>query len=144
MAVRALIPAERLNIAHAGNAHNIGHNQRKEAVQTHTGSHGKGLVGQEGHHNTAHSGGNTGGQKYTVPQGRAGIEVGQQVGVQRDDIGHRHEGGQTGHDLCANRRPVFFQFKHFFHGIVPLYFLGKPASHAGTCSHYTEFRAAFQ
>ena len=69
----------------------VGHDHGKEAVQTHAGSHDEGLVGHEGHADGADGGGNAGCQEHTVPQRGADREVGQQVGVQGDDVGHRHE-----------------------------------------------------
>ena len=42
-------------------------------------------------------------------------KVCQQVGIQGDDICHRHEGGQPGNDLRFHRCPVLFEFKNLFH-----------------------------
>ena len=83
----------------------------EEAVQAHAGCHDEGLVGQESHADRAHSRGDTGGQKHGVPQRGAGVKVGEQIGIQGDDVGHRHEGGQTCDDLCFHRGAVLFQVK---------------------------------
>ena len=47
------------------------------------------------------------GQEHTVPEGRTRIKVGEQIGVQGDDVGHGHEGGKTGQDLRADSGAVF-------------------------------------
>ena len=50
-----------------------------------------------------------------VPQRRTDCETGEQIGVQGDDIGHRHERGQARQDLCPDGGAVLFQLKDFFH-----------------------------
>ena len=99
------------HIAHAGHGGDVGDHQGEEAVQAHAGGHGKGLVGQEGHHQAAHAGSDAGGQEHAVPQSGPYVKVGQQVGVQRDDVGHGHKRGQTGHDLGTDSGAVFFELK---------------------------------
>jgi len=89
----------------------------KEAVQTHTGRHDKGLVGQERHHSGADGAGDAGGQEHAVPQRGAHGKVGQQVGVQGDDIGHRHERGQTGKNFRFHGGAVLLQMKNALHVI---------------------------
>ena len=84
---------EAVHIAHAGEGGNVGYHNGKKAVEAHAGSQSKGLVGQEGHAEHGKGGGQAGGQKNAVPQGGAHIKAGEQVGVQGDDVSHRHEGG---------------------------------------------------
>ena len=87
----------------------------EEAVQAHAGSHDKGLVGQESHAHRADGGGDAGGEKYAVPQGRPGLEAGEQVRVQGDDVGHRHERGETGQNFCFHSCAVLLQVEDTFH-----------------------------
>lgn len=48
------------------------------------------------------------------------------AGVDHQNIGHRHEGRQAGHQLRANGRAVLLQFKEFFHFLTSfLLFLGE-------------------
>jgi hypothetical protein len=82
------------------------YNNGKEAVETHTWCHGEGFVCQQSHTDGTQTGGDTGGQEYTVPQGGAHIEPGQQIRVQGDDVRHGHKGGETGHDFGSYRRAV--------------------------------------
>ena len=113
------------HIAHAGQGHDVAHDHSKEAVQAHAGRHGKGLVGQECHAEHTDGGGHTGGYEHAVPQGAAGVKIRQQVGVQRDDIGHGHERGQTGHHFRLHGGAVFLQleglFKHSNRTFLPLF-----------------------
>ena len=89
------------HIAHTGHSSQIPHHDGKEAVQAHAGSHGKGLIRQKGHAEGAHGGGNTGRQEDTVPQCRPlRAEIGQQIGVQRHNVGHGQKGGQARKNLC--------------------------------------------
>ena len=105
-----------LQIAHAGQGHKVGHHHGKEAVQAHAGGHGEGLVGQEGHTEHAHGGREAGGHEHGVPKLLpVGAETGEQVGVQRDDVGHGHKGGQTGQDLGADVCAVLLQVKQLLH-----------------------------
>ena len=106
---------ERLQVAHAGQGDDVGHDDGEKAVETHAGRHGKGLVGQKGHAHRADGGGDAGGEKYAVPQGRPGLEAGEQVGVQGDDVGHRHERGETGQNFCFHSCAVLLQVEDTFH-----------------------------
>ena len=54
---------ERLQVAHAGQGDDVGHDDGKEAVETHTGRHGKGLVGRKRHDERADGGGNARGKE---------------------------------------------------------------------------------
>lgn len=98
---------EGLDIAHAGEGHDVGNHHGKEAVEAHAGGQCEGLVGQKRHAEHGQCGGDAGGQEHTVPKGRTRIKVGEQVGVQGDDVGHGHEGGKTGQDLRADSGAVF-------------------------------------
>ena len=112
---------EALHIAHAGDARDVGHHDGEEAVQAHAGGQAEGLVGQEGHGEHGDGGGDAGGQEHAVPQVlplRA--EAGEQVGVQGDDVGHRHERGQAGHDLGAHGGAVLLELENFLHKKLPL------------------------
>ena len=83
-------------VAQAGERCDVCNDDGEEAVQAHAGGHDEGLVGQEGHGHRADGAGNAGGQKHAVPKRGAHGEVGQQIGVQGDDVGHRHERRETG------------------------------------------------
>ena len=111
---------ESFGVAHlraleSGQGNDAAHDHGKEAVEAHAGSHGEGLVGEEGHADGADGGCDAGGQEHAVPKRGAHGEAGQQVGVQGDDVGHRHEGGQTCHDLRADVGAVFLQLEYFLH-----------------------------
>ena len=41
----------------------------------------------------------------------AGIKVGQQIGVQSDDVRHGHKRGQTSDDFRTYIGAIFFQFE---------------------------------
>ena len=98
------------------NARNHG---RKVAVQAHTGGHGKGLVGKERHQQRADAGGNDGGQEDAVPESAAHLsvraEADDQVGVERNDIRHGHEGRKTREDFGTNCRTILLELEEFFH-----------------------------
>ncbi len=98
----------------------------EEAVQTHAGGHDEGLVGQEGHDYRADGAGDAGGQEHAVPKGRADGEVGQQVGVQGDDVRHGHEGGQAGQDLRFDRGAVLLQVEDTLHVIFSFASVMRP------------------
>ena len=100
-------------IAHTGQAYDVAHHHSKEAVQAHAGGHGEGLVGQKCHAEHTDGGGDAGCHEHAIPQGAAGVKIGQQVGVQGDDVGHGHEGGQTGHDLGADIGAICFELENF-------------------------------
>ena len=113
---------EGCNIAHTGDAYDVGNNNGEEAVETHTGSHCEGLVGKKCHCEHTYCGSNAGCEEYAVPQGRAAVKVGEQIGVQRDDVGHCHKGGQTGNDLGSDGGAVGLQLENFFkHILSPLF-----------------------
>ena len=100
--------------AHGGQ---VAHHHGEEAVQPHAGGHHEGLVGQQAHAEGADGGSHAGGQEHAVPQrGSLRAEVREQVGVQGDDVGHRHEGGQTRDQLGANVGVVLFQLEDSVHG----------------------------
>ena len=112
---------EALHIAHAGDAHDVGHHHGEEGVEAHAGGQAEGLVGQEGHAEHGDGGGDAGGQEHAVPQVLTACAiVGQDVGVQGDDVGHRHERGESGHDLGAHRGAVLLELKNFLHKKLPL------------------------
>ena len=83
-------------------------------VQAHAGGHGKGLVSQECHAEHTDCRGNTGSHEHAVPQGGAGSKVGQQIGIQRNDVRHGHKGRQTSDQFSPNSSLVFGQFENFF------------------------------
>ena len=103
------------HVGHSGEAGDVGHHHSEKAVEAHSRGQGKGLVGQEGHAEHGKGGRQAGRHKDAVPQGGAHIKVGEQVGIQGDDIGHRHEGGETGDDLGADRGAVLFQLEELLH-----------------------------
>ncbi len=115
---------ERSHIAHAGHGNNVTNDHSKEAVQAHAGSHGEGLVRQERHAEHTNGGSNTSGHEHTVPQVRtASAEVGQQIGVQGNDVGHGHEGGQASHDFGLHICAVFRELKEFLKHTIYLSFI---------------------
>ena len=100
----------------------VGHNDSKEAVEAHAGSHDEGLVGEERHADRTDGRGNARREKHTVPQRRTCCKVRQKIRVERDDVGHGHKRGKTGKDLGADRRTVGLQLKKLFHDILPFFF----------------------
>ena len=80
-------------------------------VQAHAGSQGEGVVGQQSHQGSADEGCQCGGDQNSL-----GVHArsGQDVGVDRKDVGHGHEGGDTSHDLGLDIGVVFFQMKDIF------------------------------
>ena len=83
----------------------------KVGVQAHAGGQREGVVGQQSHQGSAHEGCQRGGDQDCV-----GIHAGsgKDAGVDRKDVGHRHEGGDTGHDFGLDVGVVLFQVKDFF------------------------------
>ena len=108
-----------VSVQHGGH---IAGDDGEEAVQTHAGRHDEGLVGQKRHAHRADGAGDAGGQKNAVPEGSANGEVGQQVGVQGDDVRHGHEGGQTGKNFRLDGGAVFLQVEDAFH-VISLSFI---------------------
>ena len=105
---------EGCHISHTGHGDNVAHDHSEEAVQAHAGSHAEGLIGQECHAEHTHSGSDAGGHEHTIPQlGALSAEIGQQIGVQSDDVGHGHESGQTSHQFSLDIGAVVGQFKDF-------------------------------
>ena len=105
---------ERGHISHTGHGNDVADNYSEEAVQTHTGSHCEGLVGHERHAERTNGRGNAGCQKHTVPQFIArGTKTGEQVRVQRDDVGHRHECREASHDLSLDGGLVLGELENF-------------------------------
>ena len=83
----------------------------QEGVQTHAGGQGEGQVGHEGHAGGADEGGDGGCQQHG-----GGIHTGvtQNAGVDGQDVGHGHEGGNAGHDLGLHRGAVGGELEAFF------------------------------
>jgi hypothetical protein len=83
----------------------------KVGVQAHAGGQGKGIVGQQSHQRRADEGGQRGSD-----EDRVGVHAGSRkdAGVDRKDIRHGHEGGDTCHDLSFDVGMIFPQFKNFF------------------------------
>ena len=134
------------HIGHTGHGNNVAHDHSKEAVQAHAGGHAEGLVGQEGHAEHADGGCDTGGHEHAVPElGALSAEIGQQIGVQSNDVGHGHEGGQTGNQFGFDVGAVFRQFKNLFKHIffpffswfflvfsrIPIFYHQKPIYQLG-------------
>ena len=119
---------ERLQVAHAGQGDDVGHDDGKEAVESHAGRHGKGLVGRERHDERADGGSDARGEEHAVPELRAALsaEAGQQVRVERDDVRHGHERGEAGKKLGAHGGPVGLQLEKLFHDILPFSFVICP------------------
>ena len=92
----------------------------KECVQAHAGSQSEGLVGKESHSAHTNGGGQAGSQEHAVPQLLTlSTKAREQVGVQGDDVGHRHERGQARQDLCPDGGSVLLQVKSFLHEYSP-------------------------
>ena len=83
----------------------------KVGVQAHAGSQREGVVGQQSHQGSADEGCQRGGDQDGICI-HAGS--GKDAGVDRKDVGHRHEGGDACHDLGLDVGVVFFQVKDFF------------------------------
>ena len=47
------------------------------------------------------------------------LKAGKHVGVDHQNVGHRHEGGNTGHDLCPDGGSMLLQVKSFLHENSP-------------------------
>ena len=108
---------ERSYIAESRHSDNVADNYRKEAVESHTGCHRKRLVGEKRHCERTDCRSNAGCKEHAVPQCVTALtsETGQQVRVQGDDVGHRHERGKSCDDFGAHGRTVLFEFEQFFH-----------------------------
>ena len=87
----------------------------EEAVEAHARGHGEGLVGQEGHAEDTDGGGDAGSHEHGVPEFLpVGAEARQQVGIQGDDVGHRHEGGDDRPRISVRTVvPFSFSLKNF-------------------------------
>lgn len=81
-------------VAQAGERCDVCNDDGEKAVQSHAGSHCERLVRGKGHDEHADGGGYAGCHEDRIPQRSAGREVGQQVGVEGNDISHCHEGGK--------------------------------------------------
>ena len=79
-------------------------------VQAHAGGQHEGQVGHEGHA----AGGDEGGDgRRQQDSGGIHARVAQNAGVDCQDVGHGHEGGQTGHQFRLDGGAVLFQLKNF-------------------------------
>lgn len=80
-------------------------------IQAHAGGQRKGIVGQQCHQRRANES-----RQRSGNEDRVGIHTGsgQDAGVDRKDIRHGHEGGDTCHDLCFDVGMIFPQFENFF------------------------------
>ena len=80
-------------------------------VQAHAGCQCKRIVGKQSHKRSSNKGCQRGGNQNSL-----GIHArgGQDIGVDRKDVGHGHEGGDTSHDLGLGIGVVFFQMKDVF------------------------------
>ena len=88
----------------------------KECVQAHAGGLRQRQVGQEADQDGADDGGNRGRDVDRAVADRA--EACEHAGVDHQNVGHRHERGNTGHDLCPDGRTVFLQVESFLHGEI--------------------------
>ena len=91
--------------------HGQGDRVGEVGVQAHAGSQSKRIVGQQSHQGSANERCQRGGD-----QNRIGIHArsGQDAGVDRKDVGHRHKGGDTRHEFGLDIGVVFFQVKDLF------------------------------
>ena len=100
---------------HQGQLPAVAHGQHDRVgeigVQAHAGGQSKRVVGQQSHQGRAHKGCQCGGDQHSL-----GVHAGrrQDVGVDRKDVGHGHEGGDTCHDLGLCIGVVFLQMKDIF------------------------------
>ena len=83
----------------------------KVGVQAHAGGQSKRVVGQQSHQGRAHKGCQCGGDQHSL---RVHAGSRQDVGVDRKDVGHGHESGNTCHDLGLCIGVVFLQMKDIF------------------------------
>ena len=88
---------EGLQVGHSCHCDDIRDDHGEEAVEAHAGSHSERLVCKECHAERTDGRGYAGCKEHAVPEFLAfRAEAGQQVGVQGDDVRHRHERSQTG------------------------------------------------
>ena len=80
-------------------------------VQAHAGGQRERVVGQQSHQGRAHKGCQCGGDQHSL---RVHAGSRQDVGVDRKDVGHGHEGGDACHDLGLCIGVVFLQMKDVF------------------------------
>ena len=80
-------------------------------VQAHAGSQSERIVGQQSHQGSADER-----CQRSCDQDRIGIHArsGQDAGIDRKDVGHRHKGGDTRHEFGLDIGVVFFQVKDLF------------------------------
>ena len=90
----------------------------KVGVQAHAGGQRERVVGHQRHAHGADKRCQRGGDQHGF-----GIHTGrrQNVRVDRQDVGHRHKGRDTGHDFGFDIRVVLFQVEEFFHDVPPIY-----------------------
>ena len=100
---------------HQGQLPAVAHGQHDRVgevgVQAHAGGQSKRVVGQQSHQCGADEGCQCGGDQHSL---RVHAGSRQDVGVDRKDVGHSHEGGNTCHDLGLCIGVVFPQMKDIF------------------------------
>ena len=99
------------SVPHA-EAHGVG----EESVEAHAGGLGKGDVGQHGRQEAADGRADAGGQQDAVLVHAGGRE---HPGVDKDDIGHGEEGGDSADDLRPQGAAPLGDLKKFVHVLPP-------------------------
>ena len=105
----------------ANHRSDAGNDRCKVGVQTHTGCERKRHICQKAHQNGGDACGKNRCKEHCIPKSwpmqrrfnrvPKRTEVCEEVRVQRNDVGHRQEGGNTGHDLGLQRRTAFLYLK---------------------------------
>ena len=100
------------------------HRDEEERVEAHAAGLRQGQIGQDARQRRAQHGGNRRGDIDRAVGHAEGIGavakgIGKHVGVDHQDVGHSHEGGETGHEFSAYVRAVLFQTKKLFQDLSP-------------------------
>ena len=82
----------------------------KVSVEAEAGGQGDRVVRDECHQERSESRCESGGNKDAVRV----HDVAEDARVDRQDVGHGEERGQTGDDFCTDRRPTFFELEQSF------------------------------
>ena len=100
-----------------GVAHAEAYGEGEEGIEAHAGCLAKGNIGQESGEQAADRSGNTGGD-HNAGVVHAGL--GQVIGVNKNNVRHGKEGGDTGQNFGLDIGTVGFELKQLFHFVAPL------------------------
>jgi len=107
----------------------------KVGVQAHAGGQRERVVGHQRHAHRTNERRQRGGNQHGF-----GVHTGrrQNVGVDRQDVGHRHKGRDTSHDFGFYIRVVLLQVEEFFHDVPPIV-----KSHILAAPNFSSMRSIF-